>query len=66
MGRSAAAKQFDEQAIALAVVAWIRHKETNYDDPLQNMYDRHEARAMVRKDVESVVANWTSGPKTDR
>lgn len=58
VGRSAAAKQFDHDAIALAVVASIRHNETNYDDLLAAMYDRHEARAMVRPDVERILSEW--------
>jgi len=31
-GRSAAAKSFDEEAVRLAVIAHIRHRETDYDE----------------------------------
>lgn len=34
VGRSAAAKALDEEAVRLAVTAHIRHVETNYDDLL--------------------------------
>ena len=36
VGLSAAAKTFDEQAVRLAVIAHIRHRETNYDQLLGN------------------------------
>lgn len=58
VGRSAAAKQFDPDAVTLAVIAWIRHNETNYDDLLAAFYDRHEARAIVRPDVERTLSEW--------
>jgi hypothetical protein len=32
VGRSAAAKSFDEEAVRLAVIAHIRHRETDYDN----------------------------------
>jgi len=38
--RSAAAKDFDEQAVRLAVTAYIRHTETLYDELLAAGYDR--------------------------
>ena len=47
VGRTAAAKDFDEKAIRLAVIAHIRHRETNYDHLLARGYERHEARAAV-------------------
>jgi hypothetical protein len=40
VGRSAAAKQFDEQAIQLAVVAHIRHRYIRYDELLFKGWDR--------------------------
>ncbi len=42
IGRSAAAKSFDENAVRLAVVAHVRHKETPYDTLLTRGYDRWE------------------------
>ncbi|MGH7495204.1 MAG: DUF2293 domain-containing protein [bacterium] len=58
VGRSAAAKHFDEQAIYLAVQAHVRHQLTNYDELLSRGYDRFEARAMVRDKVEHVLETW--------
>src|SRR3970040_1035452 len=43
VGRSAAAKSLDETAVRLAVIAHIRHTETQYDDLLARGYDRHDA-----------------------
>jgi hypothetical protein len=58
VGRSAAAKSFDEQAIRLAVVAHIRHAETSYDALLAAGYDRWEARAQVEGAVARVLDQW--------
>jgi hypothetical protein len=58
VGRSAAAKSFDEQAIYLAVQAHVRHHLTNYDELLARGYDRFEAREMVRDEVERVLDAW--------
>ena len=60
IGRSAAAKEFDPAAIRLAVVAAVRHRFTNYDELLLGGYDRHEARAMVRPEVEALLENWST------
>jgi hypothetical protein len=48
IGRSAAAKSFDEAAVLLAVAAHVRHRETNYDELLAGEWGRGEARARVR------------------
>jgi hypothetical protein len=55
IGRSIAAKQLDEEAIRLAVIAHIRHEETNYDELLALGYDRDEARAEVAGKVQEIV-----------
>src|SRR3972149_2295225 len=44
VGRSAVAKSLDETAIRLAVIAHIRHVETEYDTLLASGYERREAR----------------------
>lgn len=59
VGRSAAAKSLDENAVRLAVMAHIRHVETEYDTLLADGYDRHEARAAVETAVNQVMARWT-------
>jgi len=58
VGRSAAAKDLDENAIRLAVIAHIRHVETEYDQLLANGQDRREARAAVEAVVSRVLARW--------
>jgi hypothetical protein len=58
VGRSAAAKQLDEEAVRMAVVAHIRHAETEYDRLLAAGRERWEARALVAEDVERVLAAW--------
>ncbi len=58
IGRSAAAKNLDEEAVRLSVIAHIRHIETNYDELLARGYDRWEAREHVRESVEIVLSKW--------
>lgn len=58
IGRSAAAKQLDETALLLAVIAHIRHVETDYDLLLTSGYERSEARATVEVTVQRVLAKW--------
>jgi hypothetical protein len=58
VGRSAAAKDLDEKAVRLAVVAHIRHRETNYDELLGKGCDRGEARAGVRANVDRICRQW--------
>ncbi|MBI1880818.1 MAG: DUF2293 domain-containing protein [Chloroflexi bacterium] len=58
VGRSAAAKSFDEDAIRLAVIAHIRHAETDYDTLLASGYDRRWARAEVEAAIDDVLAKW--------
>ncbi|HUW11851.1 MAG TPA: DUF2293 domain-containing protein [Anaerolineae bacterium] len=60
VGRSAAAKEFDEQAIRLAVVAHVRHTETDYDSLLAGGHERREARSAVEADVTRVLVQWES------
>lgn len=58
VGRSAAAKRFDEEAVRLAVIAHVRHTETNYDALLGRGEDRHDARRQVQTRIEQVLADW--------
>ncbi len=61
VGRSAEAKEFDEQAIRLAVGAHIRHSETKYDELLMKGVDRTEARYTVRDKVSNIMEQWEFG-----
>lgn len=58
VGRSAAAKQLDETAVHLAVVAHVRHNETDYDLYLAASQDRREARDRVSGVIEHVLEQW--------
>jgi hypothetical protein len=58
VGRSAAAKSLDENAVRLAVVAHVRHVETDYDTLLASGCDRREARAAVEAVVNQVLVRW--------
>jgi len=58
VGRSAQAKNFDEKAIRLAVLAYIRHEHTSYDTLLAKGYDRWEARDKVKDEARQVLGKW--------
>jgi hypothetical protein len=58
VGRTAAARALDPEAITLAVVAAIRHGDTDYDDLLMAGVDRGEARQRVYADVEHALEEW--------
>jgi hypothetical protein len=58
VGRSASAKALDEDAVRLAVIAHVRHRETNYDEFLARGYERSEARAEVEEDVHRILEMW--------
>jgi hypothetical protein len=58
IGRSASAKEFDENAVQQAVIAHIRHVETEYDELLANYYERRNAREQVKDAVDSVLLKW--------
>jgi hypothetical protein len=58
VGRSASAKSLDEAAVRLAVIAHIRHRETDYDRLLSRGYDRGEARLKVERAVGAVLRIW--------
>lgn len=62
VGRSASAKQLDENAVSLAVAAHVRHVETEYDELLAKGWERWEAREQVRSSVATVIAQWQSAP----
>jgi hypothetical protein len=58
VGRSAQAKTLDEKSILLAVIAHIRHAETNYDELLSRGLERWEARDEVNDMIDKVLENW--------
>ncbi|MCI0621786.1 MAG: DUF2293 domain-containing protein [Acidobacteria bacterium] len=61
VGRSAAAKRLDEEAIQLAVAAHLRHEETRYDELLSRGIERWDARDEVHEQVDSILERWRNG-----
>lgn len=59
VGRSAAGRALDEQAITLAVRASIRHEDTDYDDLLMSGVSREEARERIRPAIDRILAAWS-------
>jgi hypothetical protein len=66
VGRSAAAKALDAEAVRLAVIAHVRHAETNYDQLLSQGSERWDARAEVEDQVARVLARWRGWSSTDQ
>ncbi|MFI7702953.1 DUF2293 domain-containing protein [Nonomuraea sp. NPDC049480] len=62
VGRSAAAKALDENAITLAVIASIRHLDTDYDNLLMSGVPRLEAREMIRDRIERKLEDFRRRP----
>ena len=61
VGRSAAGRALDHDAIRLAVAASVRHIDTDYDDLLMAGVDRDDARHRVRDRVDEVLGIWRDG-----
>ena len=58
VGRSAAGRALDPEAIELAVTAAVRHEDTRYDELLMSGLDRTAARERVRTEVSDVLERW--------
>jgi hypothetical protein len=58
VGRTAAGRKLDDQALSLAVIAAVRHRHTNYDHLLAEGVDRATARHRVADQVEEMLAQW--------
>ena len=58
VGRSAGAKDFDPQAIVLAVRAHLRHQHTSYDSLLMQGWDRSEARSAIAPALSEAERKW--------
>jgi hypothetical protein len=61
VGRSAAARALDPEAIRLAVVASVRHEDTGYDLLLMSGTPREVAREQVRADIDKILNAWQAG-----
>jgi hypothetical protein len=58
VGRSAAGRSLDDEALTLAVVASVRHEDTDYDSLLMSGVSRAEARDLIRPAVDRILASW--------
>jgi len=61
VGRSAAGRNLEEEALRLAAIAFIRHRHTTYDDLLMNGMDRASARQSVWDKIEETLQRWSKG-----
>lgn len=59
VGRSAAGRNLEEDALRLAAIAFIRHRHTTYDDLLMNGMDRASARQSVWDKIEETLQHWS-------
>ena len=60
VGRSAAGRALNPEAVRLAVIASIRHRDTTYEDLLMDGVPRLDARHQVRDQVDEVLRRWES------
>jgi hypothetical protein len=58
VGRSAAGRPLQPNAIELAAAASVRHQDTRYDELLMSGLERGHARTEVRADVARVLDVW--------
>jgi hypothetical protein len=58
VGRTAAGRSLDEEAMRAAVIAAIRHRHTHYDRLLMKGWARTDARDAVRGDIDRVLEGW--------
>ncbi|MFD4194390.1 DUF2293 domain-containing protein [Amycolatopsis thermoflava] len=58
VGRSAAGRALDEEAVRLAVIASVRHLDTAYDRLLMDGVPRADARERIRADLDRVLEGW--------
>ena len=61
VGRSAAGRALDHEALELAVLASVRHQDSGYDQLLMSGVDRVTARERVRDQVNAVLGGWRHG-----
>ena len=58
VGRAAGTRALDPGRRSLAVVASVRHRDTDYDDLLMAGVERSDARVRVRAGVERTLERW--------
>jgi hypothetical protein len=63
VGRGAAGRALDPDAVRLAVAASVRHLDTAYDELLMSGVNRETAREHVWQRVEDVLNTWRGEPR---
>ncbi len=58
VGRSAAGRALDKDAVTLAVIASVRHLDTRYDALLMSGIPRDAARDRVRPGIDRILTAW--------
>jgi hypothetical protein len=58
VGRSAAGRALDKDAVTLAVIASVRHLDTSYDALLMSGLPRDAARDRVRPAIDQILTVW--------
>ena len=58
VGRSAAGRALDLDAVTRAVIASVRHEDTAYDELLMAGVPREQARERIRNDIDQVLERW--------
>lgn len=58
VGRAAAGRALEPEALELAVAAAVRHEDTRYDELLMTGVERVVARTQVRDEVARVLDRW--------
>jgi hypothetical protein len=59
VGRSAAGRALDDNAVRAAVVASVRHLDTPYDELLMSGVPRPVARDRIRAEIDRVLDSWS-------
>ncbi len=65
VGRTAAGRSLDVDAVTNAVVASVRHEDTSYDHLLMSGVPRLDARDRVRQKIDQILDAWREDLDTD-
>ncbi|WP_240802034.1 DUF2293 domain-containing protein [Streptomyces sp. A1136] len=63
VGRTAAGRALDEQAVSVAVRAAVRHLDTEYDALLMAGVPRFAARARLAPRIDAILNGWRERPE---
>lgn len=64
VGRTAAGRALEEEALRAAVIAAVRHRHTKYDRLLMRGISRMEARDAVRDQIDRMLESWRAAPQS--